>query len=72
MLSSLVSTAPSLTWLQADDDLFVATRRGEYAGFISRAGDCYEAHSGRGDLLGARLSAEEAASALEHETLQPA
>lgn len=72
MLYALLSAAPSLSWLQADDDLFVATRNGEYAGFVSRIGPLFEAHSGRGDHLGSHGDAGDAAAALEVACLQPA
>lgn len=42
----------SLDWRRADNDVFVATSAGEYAGFVSVTSDGAEAHSARGVDLG--------------------
>lgn len=64
VLSSLSFSAPALAWQQADDDVFVATLNGEYAGFVAAGADGYDAHTGRGLDLGAHSTAGGAASAL--------
>ena len=46
------SARPTLDWRQADDDVFVATAAGEYAGFVGVTPLGYEAHSARGESLG--------------------
>lgn len=69
MLSSLSLAAPDLTWRQADDDLFVATLDGEYAGFVGRTSGGFEAHSGRGGHLGTHRHSAEAAAALNAQIL---
>ena len=49
------TTSPSrsmLDWRQADDDVFVATSAGEYAGFVGVTPRGYEAHGARGEHLG--------------------
>jgi cold shock CspA family protein len=42
----------ALAWRQADDDVYVATSSGEYAGFIDTALDGIHAHGSRGEHLG--------------------
>lgn len=69
MLSSLSHAAPHLTWRQADDDLFVATLDGEYAGFVGRIAGGFEAHSGRGGHLGTHALPADAAAALNEQIL---
>jgi cold shock CspA family protein len=51
---SLPTTAsrPPLDWRPADDDVFVATIAGEYAGFVGVTPLGYEAHSAHGEDLG--------------------
>lgn len=66
MLSSLSSSAPSLVWRQADDDFFVATLDGQYAGFVTTgaAPATFDAESGQGADLGAHASLGAAAAAV--------
>jgi len=58
------SAAPALDWRQADDDVFVATSAGEYAGFIGVTVRGYEAHSARGEDLGTYGTRDDAAAAV--------
>ncbi|QLD10994.1 hypothetical protein [Microbacterium oleivorans] len=66
MLSSLSSSAPALTWRQADDDFFVATLDGQYAGFVTTgvAPATFDAESGHGADLGIHASPAAAAAAV--------
>lgn len=66
MLSTLSSSAPSLLWRQADDDFFVATLDGQYAGFVTTGSEpaTFDAESGHGADLGVHASAEAAAAAV--------
>lgn len=42
----------TLEWRQADDDVFVATSHGEYAGFVSTTPRGFRANGARGEDLG--------------------
>ena len=53
-----------LDWRQADDDVFVATAAGEYAGFVAVASHGYEAHSALGTPLGVHMTHPEASAAV--------
>jgi cold shock CspA family protein len=66
------SSRPTLDWRQADDDVFVATLAGEYAGFIAVEPDGYQAHSARGDALGRYDSRELASAAVAASTTRVA
>lgn len=46
------SSRPPLDWRRADDDVFVATSAGEYAGFVGVTPLGYEAHGALGEDLG--------------------
>lgn len=59
-----LSTPPTLDWREADDDVFVATSAGEYAGFIGITPLGYEAHSARGEYLGMHASRDIARAAV--------
>lgn len=61
-----------LDWRRADDDVFVATSAGEYAGFIAVAPQGFEAHSARGELLGHFDTRECAEAAVAASVYQPA
>jgi cold shock CspA family protein len=50
------SSRPPLDWRPADDDVFVATAAGEYAGFVAVTPLGYEAHSARGENLGVQVT----------------
>lgn len=60
-----------LTWKQADDDVHVATRAGEFAGFVEFDGTTHLVRDNRGTELGAFASLDDAFSALEeaHESV---
>jgi cold shock CspA family protein len=52
MLSSTPIPHSDLLWRQADGDVFVATRDGEYAGFVARTLGGWEAFDAVGGVLG--------------------
>lgn len=54
-----------LTWKQADTDVHVATRAGEFAGFVEFDGSAHLVRDNRGAELGAFDSLDEAFRALE-------
>ncbi|MEU4017132.1 hypothetical protein AB0E56_17885 [Microbacterium sp. NPDC028030] len=54
-----------LTWKQADTDVHVATRAGEFAGFVEYDGSAHLVHDNRGTELGAFGSLDDAFRALE-------
>ncbi|KAA9085295.1 hypothetical protein [Microbacterium radiodurans] len=66
MLSSLSASTPTLVWRQADDDFYVATLDGQYAGFVTTGlqPTTFAAESGRGADLGAHASPAAAAAAV--------
>jgi hypothetical protein len=53
------SATPSVPvhWQQADNNVFVATSGGEYAGFVSHAAEGFDAHGALGEDLGSHASA---------------
>lgn len=61
-----LSPAPesALDWRQADDDVYVATAGGEYAGFVVSTPRGFEAHSAVAADLGVHASAADARSAV--------
>ena len=67
MTTSMTTFPPSdpLTWKQADADVHVATRSGEFAGFIEFDGTTHLAREQRGTELGAFDSLDDAREALE-------
>jgi len=72
-LSSAHSCArPALDWRQADDDVLVATRSGEYAGFVHGSVDGYVAHSATGQDLGVFTALDLAQDAVAAPTALPA
>ena len=54
-----------LTWKQADADVHVATRAGEFAGFVEFDGTTHLARDQRGTELGSFESLDDARRALE-------
>lgn len=54
-----------LTWKQADDDVHVATRDGEFAGFVEFDGASHLVQDGRGTAVGAFPTLGDARRALE-------
>lgn len=62
-MTTFTPTDP-LTWKQADIHVYVATRGGEFAGFVELVGAAYLAHDQRGSELGAFDSLDEARQAV--------
>lgn len=64
---SMTTFRPSdpLTWKQADADVHVATRSGEFAGFVEFDGTTHRARDQRGTEVGAFASLDDAREALE-------
>ncbi|WP_307361437.1 hypothetical protein [Microbacterium murale] len=58
------SQAP-LSWKQADDNVHVATRDGEFAGFVEFAGTAHVVHDSHGNELGAFATLSDARRALD-------
>ncbi len=54
-----------LNWKQADDDVHVATRDGEFAGFVEFDGTAHVVHDNHGSDLGSFPTLADARSALE-------
>ena len=67
MTMSTTTTRPvdPLTWKQADIDVHVATRDGEFAGFVEFDGAAYIVRDSRGTEIGAFDAIEDAFRALE-------
>ncbi len=65
MSSITLSTPDPLTWKQADDDVHVATRGGEFAGFVEFDGAAHLVQDGRGVTVGAFPTLGDARRALE-------
>lgn len=57
-----------LSWKQADDDVYVATRNGEFAGFVEIDHDGHVARDGHGAELGSFATLADARRALEGST----
>ncbi|MCK2035598.1 hypothetical protein KZC51_05540 [Microbacterium sp. SSW1-49] len=55
-----------LTWKQADTDVHVATRNGEFAGFVEFDGSAHLVRDERGTDLGAFETLDDAQGALEN------
>jgi cold shock CspA family protein len=75
-ITTTSSARPSLDWRQADDDVFVATSAGEYAGFVGITPIGFEAHSAQGESLGVHGTRDSAhaavAASVTHVALSPA
>lgn len=67
MTMSSTSTYPptALTWKQADDNVHVATRDGEFAGFVESHGAAFVVHDSRGSDLGTFPTLADARCALD-------
>lgn len=65
-MSTILSPSTTLTWKQADDHVHVATRDGEFAGFVEFDGRTHLARDGRGAEIGAFASLADARHALEN------
>jgi hypothetical protein len=66
-MSMSTTTVPSsipLTWKQADVDVHVATRNGEFAGFVEFDGSAHRLRDERGTDLGSFPSLDDAFRAL--------
>lgn len=70
MTMSTTTTHPpeDLTWKQADDDVYVATRDGEFAGFVEIADAGHVVRDSHGTELGEFASLADARRALEGAT----
>ncbi|WP_091229850.1 hypothetical protein [Microbacterium sp. 3J1] len=65
MSTTTFSTSDPLTWKQADTDVHVATRAGEFAGFVEFDGSAHLVRDQHGVDLGSFASLDDAQSALE-------
>lgn len=65
MSTTTFSPSDPLTWKQADTDVHVATRAGEFAGFVEFDGTTHLARDQRGTDLGSFDSLDDARDALE-------
>lgn len=65
MILSSAAPRQTLGWRRADDDVFVATVAGEYAGFVAVTPRGFEAHSAHGAHLGDHVSRDLASAAVE-------
>lgn len=72
LLLSPVLSRTTLEWRQADDDIFVATLAGEYAGFVDVSATGIHAHSALGDDLGVYDTHEAARAAVAACATRPA
>jgi hypothetical protein len=68
MTMSITTFPPTdpLTWKQADTDVHVATRNGEFAGFVEFDGSAHLVRDERGTDLGAFETLDDAQGALEN------
>lgn len=64
MSSTSIHPPIPLTWKQADDNVHVATRDGEFAGFIESNGTAHVVHDSHGTTLGTFVTLTEARRAL--------
>ncbi|MEV4736332.1 MULTISPECIES: hypothetical protein [unclassified Microbacterium] len=65
MTMTTLPPSDPLTWKQADIDVHVATRAGEFAGFVEFDGTAHLAHDHRGVELGVFETLDDARRALE-------
>jgi hypothetical protein len=65
MSSTTIPSSDQLTWKQADLDVHVATRGGEFAGFVEFDGSVYVVRDNRGAEIGAFPALDDAFRALE-------
>jgi len=64
-------TPAELAWRQADHDVFVATRRGEYAGFVTVDDTAHVVHDSHNRRIGCYPSLAAARQALVDATRPP-
>jgi len=70
--STADTAAPAeLAWRQADHDVFVATSRGEFAGFVTVDDTAHVVHDSRSRRIGSYPSLAAARQALVDATRQP-
>ena len=67
-MSTTTFPSAALTWKQADADVHVATRDGEYAGFVEFNGSAHLVHDAHGAEVGAFDDLPAARYALENST----
>ncbi|MEW2461485.1 hypothetical protein [Microbacterium sp. K41] len=65
MSTTTVPPSDPLTWKQADIDVHVATRGGEFAGFVEFDGAAHVLRDERGTDLGTYASLDDACDALD-------
>jgi hypothetical protein len=65
MSTTTIYSSDPLTWKQADTDVHVATRDGEFAGFVEFDGTAYPVRDARGSDLGTYATLDAAQTALE-------
>src|SRR5690606_36928634 len=68
---TMTATDTALSWKQADIDVLVATRDGEFAGFIEFDDGAHLVRDHHGTELGAFVSLDEARRALEARHVAP-
>ena len=70
MSTTIIHPSDPLAWKQADVDVHVATRGGEYAGFVEYDGSAHLVRDAHGTELGAfpELAAARRALEISHET----
>ena len=68
MSNTTIRPPEPLSWKQADDDVYVATRNGEFAGFVEIDSDGHVVRDNHGTELGAFANLAEARRALEGST----
>lgn len=67
-MSTTTHPPAPLNWKQADDDVYVATRDGEFAGFVELDVDVHVARDNHGTELGSFATLADARRALEGST----
>lgn len=65
MTSTSIHSPTPLSWKQADDNVHVATRDGEFAGFVEFDGTRHLTHDSHGTELGAFVTLADARRALD-------
>ncbi len=65
MSSTSIHSPTPLSWKQADDNVHVATRDGEFAGFVEFDGTKHLTHDSHGTELGAFVTLADARRALD-------
>ena len=68
---SMTTIDPVLSWKQADDDVHVATRDGEFAGFVEFDGSAHLGRDRHGNILGTYASFADAQEAVARALTAP-